>query len=249
VDDLRTFEYSAQHARLLQVDARVKLAAVVLLSLALLNGGPAVLALASLLMALHWIRAPRLWRSLWSGLRWLTPLLGLVVIARALTDPAGPDLNLGPLRLSGTGIMEGTAFAWRLVLVIVLGSILTTTTAPSAIKAAVTWYLKPVPLVPAARVGTMLSLLLRFIPLIFSQAGQTLDAQRARAVEHRKNPLYRLRCFILPFFRRTLLTADRVAEAMEARCYSDLRTAPQSTFTIRDGLFLCAVLALTGLLF
>ena len=184
----------------------------------------------------------------WQGLRWLAPLLALMAVARALTELAGPFLDLGAIRLSIPGLVQGTLFAWRLMLMVLLGSILTATTSPSGVKAAVTWFLKPFPLVPAARVGTMLSLLLRFIPLIFQQAGQTLEAQRARAVDRRKNPIYRLRCFGLPFLRRTLLTADRMTEAMEARCYSDRRTGPQLTFTAGDGLFACGVCGLAGLI-
>lgn len=248
MDRLSFFEYSARSAWLLRVDARAKLAAMVLLSLALLSGGPAALVPVSMLTVLYFIRGPRPVGRLWHGLRWFAPLLALMIAARGLTEPAGPYLDLGAVTLSQTGLRQGAVFAWRLVLMVALGAMLTATTAPSAIKAAVTWYLQPLPLVPAHRVGTMLALLLRFIPLVFSQARQTLDAQRARAVECRKNPLYRLRRFILPFFRRTLLTADQIAEAMEARCYHDERTAYQAAFTAGDGWFLGAVTGLAGIM-
>jgi len=248
LDGLTIFEYSARSGRLSRVDPRAKLAGMLLLSMVLLSAGWTALALASLLTGLYILRDFEWMGRLWHGLRWLAPLLALMAAARAFTEPAGPFLDLGPTRLSIPGLVQGSLFAWRLMLMVLLGSILTATTSPSGVKAAVTWFLKPFPLVPAARIGTMLSLLLRFIPLIFQQAGQTLEAQRARAVERRKNPFYRLRCFGLPFLRRTLLTADRMTEAMEARCYSDRRTGPQLTFTAGDGLFAGGVTALAGLI-
>jgi energy-coupling factor transporter transmembrane protein EcfT len=248
MDRLTMFEYASKPCWLHRIDARAKLAGMVLLSLALIATGALPLIATSLVLAAAFLHGPLPAKHLWVGLRWLAPLLLVVVAARALTETAGPHTELGGVTISDSGLAEGFLIAWRLVLVAVLGVLLTATTAPSAIKAAVAWYLKPIPLVPAERVGTMLSLLLRFIPLIFVQAGQTLDAQRARAVDSRKNPLYRLRCFGLPFFRRTLLTADRVAEAMEARCYSDRRTAPQMVFTRIDGLFVCAMVGLAGLM-
>jgi energy-coupling factor transporter transmembrane protein EcfT len=248
MDRLTMFEYTSKPGWLHRIDARAKLAGMVLLSLALLTAGPLPLMVASLVLAAALVRGPLPLKRLWQGLAWLAPLLLVVVAARALTETAGPHTEWGGVKISDSGLAQGFMFAWRLVLVAVLGVLLTATTAPSEVKAAVAWYLKPLPLVPAERVGTMLALLLRFIPLIFVQAGQTLDAQRARAVDSRKNPLYRLRCFALPFFRRTFLTADRIAEAMEARCYNDRRTPPQMVFTRIDGLFVCGTVGLAGLM-
>lgn len=248
MDSLTIFEYSARPSGLYRIDARGKLAALVLLSLVTLRAGPAALTLASTMLAVYACRGPLPPKRLWRGLRWLIPLLVLIAAARGFAQPLGPHLNGLGISISVPGLLEGLVFAWRLVLLAVLGALLTATTAPTAIKSAVTWYLRPVPLVPAARVGTMLALLLRFIPLIFAQARQTLDAQRARGVECRKNPLIRLRHFVLPFFRRTLLTADRIAEAMEARSYSDVRTAPPMAFTALDGLFLGSVATAAGLM-
>ena len=100
------------------------------------------------------------------------------------------------------------------------------TTRPTEIKAAVEWFLKPFPAIPRARIGTMLGLLLRLIPLLTAQAAETMDAQRARGVENRKNPIYRLTWFAIPFLRRSFTAVDHLSMAMEARCYTDERTTP-----------------------
>jgi len=64
-------------------------------------------------------------------------------------------------------------------------------------------------------------------PVILEQAARTSDAQRARAVENRRNPIRRMAVFGMPLMRRTLGTADNLAVAMEARCYSEKRTDPE----------------------
>jgi energy-coupling factor transporter transmembrane protein EcfT len=127
--------------------------------------------------------------------------------------------------------------------VVLLGLLLVSTTRASQIKAAVEWFLTPVPGIPEKRVGTMISLLLRFLPLFLHQARQTADAQRARGIENRKNPLKRLTLFALPLLRRTFIQADRLALAMEARCYTDDRTGPRLSAAARDWLSLAAVAA------
>jgi energy-coupling factor transporter transmembrane protein EcfT len=74
------------------------------------------------------------------------------------------------------------------------------------------------------------------LPVILLQGAEIADAQRARGVERRKNPLIRLIRFTIPLFRRVFLSADELAVAMQARCYSEQRTLPELCFTWRDSL-------------
>jgi energy-coupling factor transporter transmembrane protein EcfT len=118
------------------------------------------------------------------------------------------------------------------------------TTRSSEIKAAVEWMLKPLPWVPAKRIAIMLSLIVRFIPVIFEQAEKTAEAQRARGVENRKNPVYRLKMFGIPLMRRVFERADKLALAMEARCYSENRTDSLLSSGISDWIALAGVICL-----
>ena len=82
----------------------------------------------------------------------------------------------------------------------------------------------------------MLGLVVRFLPVILFQASEIADAQRARGIERRKNPLIRLMKFTVPLFRRVFLSADELTAAMQARCYSEQRTLPDLAFAWRDGM-------------
>jgi energy-coupling factor transporter transmembrane protein EcfT len=175
-------------------------------------------------------------------------LLGLIFTARAFTTPGTPLPDLPWLPVSREGMQAGAVTVWRLFLVVFFGLLFVATTRAAAIKAAVVWFLRPFPGLPAQRIGTMLGLVLRFIPLVFLQAGATLDAQRARGVESRRNPFYRLTCFAIPFLRRLFLSADRFTEAMEARCYTEIRTDPVLLARPRDWWILSGVTGAIGLL-
>ena len=97
----------------------------------------------------------------------------------------------------------------------------------------------------------MISLLVRFIPMILSQARETADAQRARCIECRKNPVVRLVKLTVALLRRIFEDADRLVVAMEARCYTEDRTGPSFSATRLDWavLFLSTAAVCGGVFF
>jgi energy-coupling factor transporter transmembrane protein EcfT len=104
--------------------------------------------------------------------------------------------------------------------------------------------LKPFPWIPAKRISTMMGLIVHFIPIIIEQAKKTTEAQRARGVENRKNPVYRLKRFGIPLMRRIFERADKLVLAMEARCYSENRTDSLLSSGVRDWIALAGVVCL-----
>jgi energy-coupling factor transporter transmembrane protein EcfT len=170
-----------------------------------------------------------------------------IFVARALSTSGSAIVEFKIISITREGLYEGALVCWRLVIVIITGLAFVLTTRPSEIKAAVEWVLRPFPFVPAKRIATMMSLIVRFMPVIFHQAKETLDAQRARGVENRKNPVYRLVKLGIPILRRTFERADKLALAMEARCYSENRTDPRLASGIKDWIVLFAVVFLCSI--
>lgn len=138
--------------------------------------------------------------------------------------------------ISSNTVAESLLVCWRLLLVVVMGLLLMATTRTADIRAALVWFLKPVPLVNEKMAATMVGLVVRFLPVILFQAAEISDAQRARGIERRKNPMVRLMRFTLPLFRRVFLSADELAVAMQARCYSEHRTLRELSFSGLDWL-------------
>ena len=208
------------------LDVRLKLILMAGVSVAGLRLGFAGLSMLMALLIIFFSVFRPAARVHFSELRWVFFLLALVFIARVFSTDGTPMAAFGPVAVTREGLREGTLTCLRLVLVFVVGAAFIATTRSSEIKAGIQWFLKPLPWVPAERVATMLSLVARFMPVILEQAARTSDAQRARAGENRRNPIRRLTAFGIPLMRRTFETADNLAVAMEARCYSETRTDP-----------------------
>jgi energy-coupling factor transporter transmembrane protein EcfT len=230
------------------LDARFKLIFIILLSLVCLNlyfvslGIFTVLLLGCIIIA----RLPL--NSGFKELRYFFILLLLVFIARVLSTGGTPLINIKFITVSQEGLFAGILVCWRWAFVILLGFTFVATTRPSAIKAAVQWFLKPVPLIPEQKVAVMMGLILRFVPVIFDQAKETLEAQRARCVQNRKNPVYRLIKLGFPLMRRTFERADDLVAAMEARGFTENRTDPELVSHQRDWIALIVIIGLCVLM-
>ncbi len=181
-------------------------------------------------------------------MRYFVLLLVLVFIARALSTPGEALLSAAGVSVTREGVLAGGRVCWRPACVAAAAILFVVATRPSELRGAVIWLLAPVPGIPERRAGTMISLLVRFIPMVLDQARETSDAQRARCIECRKNPVARMAVLTIALLRRIFEDADRLVAAMEARCYSEDRTGPAFGATRLDWLVLLgAVLFCAGL--
>lgn len=227
----------------LRLDVRLKLALLCAASLASLHlKTPGLLLLLAPLAALTITRRASFGLR-YRELRWVLWILALVFAARALFTEGAPLIGLGPVAVSREGLQEALSACLRLALMFLLGGVFVALTPSAEIKTGVQWYLRPIPGVPAERVATMLGLVARFIPVIFEEAARTSDAQRARLADHRRSPVRRLTAFGLPLIRRIVQSAERLAVAMEARCYAEVRTEPELNACGPDWLVFGACLA------
>jgi len=242
--ELTTFGYFSGDSLLHHLDPRFKLLCMILLSLVGLNLDFICQGIMTVLL-LGLIAYTRLQLS--SGineLRYFFVLLVFVFIARAVSTGDEPMMDFQYFSISAQGLYAGLLVCWRLAFIVLLGFTLISTTRPSEIKAAVQWFLKPVPFIPAQRVAIMMGLILRFVPVIFDQAAETVAAQNARCVQNRKNPAYRLIKLGFPLIRRTFERADGLVAAMEARGFTENRTDPDLVSHRRDWMSLAVVIGL-----
>ncbi len=221
------------------LDVRCKLACFILISLTSLNIHLLSLLLLTLTIAGAILHIRLSFLAIFKEIRYFFLLLAFVFIARALSTPGATLAEIRfPVTLTVTeqGVYDGILVCWRLLVIVILSLVFVSTTRSSEVKAAVEWLFSPFPFIPGKRLGAMIGLLMRFIPVILNQVKETADAQRARGVENRKNPIYRLVKFVIPLMRRAFEDADKLILAMEARCYSENRTGPELAFSGKDGL-------------
>jgi len=230
-----------------RLDVRFKLFFLILISLISLSGDFLRLGIFTCLLTALVIHSGLPLRSGLKGLRVFLLLLLLVLMARMMTTPGDTLFEIKSYAVTRQGILSGILICWRLTLIVLLGLVFVFTTRSLEIKAAVEWVLKPLSFIPGKRIATMLSLTTRFVPVILNQANETAEAQRARCVENRKNPVYRLIRLGIPLIRRTFERADKLAVAMEARCYNEKRTDPELSATRTDWITLGVMILICSL--
>jgi energy-coupling factor transporter transmembrane protein EcfT len=177
-------------------------------------------------------------------MKYFLVLLLFVVAARALSVSGDILFSFYSMTITQQGVDQGLLTAFKFLLVMLTGILFSATTKPSSVKAAVQWFLKPIPLVPEKQVAVMVSLALGFMPIILKQANAVSDAQKARCGDLEKNPVKRIIRFVFPLLKKTFLTADLLVMAMESRCYTEDRTDPEFTVSGQEIYFLTGSLAL-----
>lgn len=208
------------------MDVRFKMVCMALLSIVVLRADATGLIFLSILCLILriYVKFPII--EFIRHLRYLGFLLLIVFLARALNVSFFSGDTGTLISIDQQGAVEGLVICWRLIILTFLGILWMITSSPSGIRTAVEWFCRPFPGLPGKQVATMMSLMVRFLPVIVEQARETIAAQQCRCIQNRKNPVYRTVKFSIPLLCRTLKTADRLADAMESRCYSPENIRP-----------------------
>lgn len=164
-------------------------------------------------------------------LRGIRPLLFIMcftaILNLFLTKGEGEPLwQLWRIAIYTDGIFNAVFMVVRIV-VLVLGTslFLTYTTTPIALTDGLESLLKPLRLLhlPVHEFAMMMTIALRFIPLLSEETGKIMNAQKARGVDFSHGGLIRrakaLIPILIPLFVSAFRRAEELATAMECRCY------------------------------
>ena len=155
-------------------------------------------------------------------LRWI--LLFTAAIQIFLT-PGEIIWQWGILHITAEGVRLAIFMCVRLVLLVMTTSVLTLTTTPIVLTDAVENLLSPFKRigVPAHELAMMMTIALRFIPLLADETEKIMAAQKARGAAFDEGGLMdRARALLpilVPLFISAINRASELAMAMEARCY------------------------------
>lgn len=224
--ELNSFAFAVGDSILHRHDIRFKLASLALMTAACATAAAEGLAVVSFVLAALLLHLRWPFYHLGGTLRFLALFLLFILAARALTTPGDPIAAFGGIVVTRQGLLQGGVICWRLVNIVVLSLLFVRSTRPAEIKAGVAWLLRPVPGIDAGQAAVMVGLIVRFIPVLHHQINETRIAWRSRGGPWRRNPLRRIRHLVFPAMRRTILSADQLALAMESRCFSPRRTDP-----------------------
>ena len=188
--------------------------------------------------------------------------VGDVPVARLLREGAFAYLIVGFLlvyNVAASGWLAGIAVALRLLLLIWASLLLTALSTPAELSEALRRLLSPLGCLglPVRDFTMSLSIALRFMPLLSEELRAVRAAQASRGAAFEGAGLVRrLRAYgglMVPLFVGLFRRADRLASAMEARCYGasgiptsldGRRFAFGDGATLLVGVVACAVFAL-----
>lgn len=223
------------------LDPRAKIAAAIIAFTALILCRSLlliVIALAALLAAAACARVSV--RHVLRGIRPVLPFLVFLAVLQALVMPRA---ELGPMlirwwriSLSMGDLAAAAALILRFCALISAFGLFSSVTGTSELAHGVELILAPLARLkfPAHEAAMVLSIALRFVPLLAMEAEHIVKAQASRGADFgrgRGGPVARARRMLplyVPLFLSALRRAEALALAMEARCYTGGagRTAP-----------------------
>lgn len=162
-------------------------------------------------------------------LKGLRPVLFLLIFTVLLnTIHAQGDnviLEWGFVRITVEGFINAAYVAVRLIMLIIGSSLLTFTTTPSELTDGIEKLAAPLKIfkVPVHEMAMMMSIALRFIPILVEETDKIMKAQQARgACFDTGNIVQKAKALVpllVPLFVSAFRRATDLAMAMEARCY------------------------------
>ncbi|MBQ4325251.1 MAG: energy-coupling factor transporter transmembrane protein EcfT [Clostridia bacterium] len=164
-------------------------------------------------------------------LRSLRPIVIILIITALInvlfTGGEGePLFVLWKIRVYEAGLWRALFMALRVVMLVAAGSLfLTYTTSPIALTDAIEALLSPLRLirVPVHEFAMMMTIALRFIPILIEEAEKIMNAQKSRGADlSTGGPVKRIKGLvpiIVPLFISAFQRAMDLATAMECRCY------------------------------
>ncbi len=224
--DITLGQYYPVDSVIHRLDPRVKLMAtlVYLLSLFIMSSWTGYL-LGALVLAIL-IRLSRVpFSFMTKGLKSILFLLLLSVSFNLFLTPGTVLFQLGFLKLTREGLRLALMMGFRLILLVLGSSLMTLTTTPNQLTDGLEkglGFLKLIH-VPVHEIAMMMSIALRFIPILVEETDKIMKAQQARGADFESGNIFQrakaMVPILVPLFISAFRRANDLAMAMEARCY------------------------------
>lgn len=226
IRDITLGQYYQVDSIIHRLDPRVKLVAtmIFIISLFVVQNYTGYLVAAIFLVAV--IKLSKVpFKFIMRGMKAVIFLVCITVIFNLFLTPGDPLITIWKLTITKEGLHTAILMVVRLTFLIMGSSIMTLTTTPNYLTDAMEKLLKPLKVikVPVHEVAMMMSIALRFIPILLEETDKIMKAQIARGADFESgNIMKRAKSMVpllVPLFISAFRRANDLAMAMEARCY------------------------------
>lgn len=162
---------------------------------------------------------------MFKGLRAIFVILLITVAFNIFLTPGRVLWQMGAVKITYEGLIQAGRMAVRLIYLVVGSSIMTLTTTPNQLTDGLEDLMRPLKVVrvPVHEIAMMMSIALRFIPVLLEETDKIMKAQIARGADFESGNLIKkaksLVPLLVPLFISAFRRANDLAMAMEARCY------------------------------
>ncbi len=224
--DITLGQYYQTDSVIHRLDPRVKLVATLafIISLFIVNSFLGYLIAAVFLVVM--IRLSHVpFKFMVRGMKAIVFLLVVAGVFNLFLTPGEVVVSFWKLKITKEGIKLALLMATRLCFLIIGSSIMTLTTTPNQLTDALEKLLGPLKKihVPVHEIAMMMSIALRFIPILLEETDKIMKAQIARGADFESGSLItkakNLVPLLVPLFISAFRRANDLAMAMEARCY------------------------------
>ena len=159
------------------------------------------------------------------GMKAVIMILMVTVVFNLFLTEGTPLVHIWKFTITYEGVDFASKMAVRLIFLIIGSSLMTLTTTPNQLTDALEDVLGPLKRihVPVHEIAMMMSIALRFIPILMEETDKIMKAQMARGADFEsKNLMKKIQSLVpllVPLFISAFRRANDLAMAMEARCY------------------------------
>lgn len=227
IRDITIGQYYPAESRIHRLDPRVKIVCTLLFLVSLFIQNSLlgyVIATIYLGTVIHLSKVPL--KYIVKGLKPVVILLLFTVIMNLFLTRSGDLLvHFWIFTITEGGLRTSVFMAIRLMYLVAGSSIMTFTTSPNGLTDGMEKLLHPLNRlnVPVHEVAMMMSIALRFIPILLEETDKIMKAQQARGADFESgNIIQRAKAMVpilVPLFVSAFRRANDLAMAMESRCY------------------------------
>lgn len=226
IRDITLGQYYPAGSILHKLDPRVKLVGTMIFLIAVFSyrGIPGLVCITVCLAAL--IKLSKVpFSYMVKGLRAIVVLLALTCVFNLFLTPGEVVFSFWKITITKEGINLSFRMVLRLIYLILGTSLMTLTTTPNQLTDGLEQGLKPLNRihVPVHELAMMMSIALRFIPILIEETDKIMKAQTARGASFDEGGLIQkaksMVPLLVPLFISAFRRANDLALAMEARCY------------------------------
>lgn len=226
IRDITLGQYYQTESIIHRLDPRVKLSSTILFMISLFcvkNFSGYAIAVLFLVSVIRLSRVP--FKFMIRGMKPILIILFITVGINLFLTPGDPIFELWKIKITKEGLILAGMMGLRLSFLIVGSSIMTLTTTPNQLTDGMErglWLLKKIH-VPVHEIAMMMSIALRFIPILLEETDKIMKAQLARGADFESGNIFRrvkaMIPILVPLFISAFRRANDLAMAMESRCY------------------------------